>query len=328
MVRFMAMAWVFFVAAVGVGVSADDGAAASILHVAVDWSAVPDAVIERCDLWGLEGFLAQRLVEEGYAVVSQDQTPDVVVAVTATETVLEIEAHDANATARRQVMLSDPCDHSLLLELGYGTLATLTTLADLGRQRRDAVGETYSSEVIAVKAAAPQHDAEEVSVGVRVAPFVVVTFQDPLHSWNGVGATVEALLGPWRLGGGFAVSAVHGGTIWGVEPVVTARAARQIVSGRFGVLESGVEIAAVAHVYDPSNNAGVDLLMRLGIAGRWLPTDWLAVEIVPYSRLTRVRHRVGTHTALLTQNWGMELRLGVPIEFSSQETSMAQKHRD
>jgi hypothetical protein len=279
---------------------------AALPQVSVDWSSIPDAVIARCDLSGLEAMVLQGMVDEGYAVVRSVPPGGIALMIRADDDQFLIEGARNERTARLRVAIPRECDSTIQVEI----VAAMRTVSD------DLSAELPLPETRTATIAEP-----------TPAPIA-----EPL-SWRlfgGVGAVLPSATGMFaiRLGARYRIEEVwfaglvlegsvrptSGVTVY--EPVLAAQGVFELWSSTSGIaLLIGLEAGLLAHLYSRDDGSGGHADGRFGVLfeGR-LPILGATLSVLPYVRLIPVRQQVGSEDAFVAHHFGVVLALSVSFD--------------
>ncbi len=275
-------------------------------QVSVDWSEVPDAVIARCDLSGLETMVLQGMVDEGYAVVREVPPDGIALTIRADDTRFEIEGRRGERRSQVVVPIPRPCDATIQIEI----LSRMHEVSDaLGVETAlPPAGTSTATEREPPVSAAPADWRISAGVGA-VLPSATGMFairagvrRRIVDAWS-AGLVLEGSVRPAR-----------GVTVF--EPVVAAQAVLELWSSRSGIaVLAGVEAGLLAHLFSREGARGGHLDGRFGLIleGR-LPVLGATLLVLPYLRLRPVRQDVGPDTVFEAHHFGVVIALSMSID--------------
>ena len=291
-------------------------------RVAVSWSGVRDAEVERCGLSRLRAGTIERLVGAGYAVVERVERVErvegaegsgVQVTVASTDNALRVHVQDG-ALSRDAQLDATGCDATFVLDV----ISRITELVDEVVRAAPPPAATGSLRASAEPAPAePRSPASEPLAAND-------TQRDPLQAE--LDFTARANPSPdYQLGGGLGLRLrLPAGWESGARAELTAHAARGVtvleaflgVSGAYQPSLPGLapylELGPVLH-HAASDARSVTRLDALLAAGVQLSLGHLLAQLLVYGRLRSIAHRVGTDTAFDTGRFGLVLRLGAQL---------------
>lgn len=289
--------------------------AAALPQVSVDWSEVPDAVIARCGLAGLEAMVLQGMVDEGYAVVRSIPEDGIALVIRSDGDRFTVEGARAERRASREVPIPARCDSTIQVEI-------LAALREVGGELR--------LEPAELRPAAPVETATAAAPPAIAAP-VETEERPPWRIWGGFGAVLPSGTGMFALRAGvrrriedvwFLGLLLEGSVrptsdVLVFEPVLAAQGVFEIWSSASGIaVLTGIEAGLLAHLFSRSGEGGgghVDGRFGVFIEGR-LPILGATLLILPYVRLRPVRQQVGVETAFEARHFGAVFALSVSFD--------------
>jgi hypothetical protein len=292
----------------GVGARAQ---APELTRVAVDWSRVSDADVERCGLSQLRAGTIERLVDEGHAVVETIDPGGIRVAVASTPAGLNVHVEGAGVARDETLHAGKRCDATFVLEV----ISRISELVDEVAEARRARPPT-----------APVQAPPPANAPTAQAP-------PPPPARSAVQGSIDATLRinespDWLLGGGLGVRArLPAGWEAGarVELLGAAHLEVTVMEGFVGVVGAwqphlpGVgpylELGPVLHRASSDARSEVELDAALA-AGLQLGFGHLLGHLLVYGRLRSFEHRVGGETAFDTGRVGLILRIGAQLSGS------------
>jgi hypothetical protein len=273
-------------------------AADARLEVSVDWSAVSDELIDRCELSGLENLLLQSIVDEGYAVANEVGNRGIEVEMLEKGRLILVSAHAVGNEEADTLPVPKRCDSTIQVELVRIVLELIAAVAPHLEER--------PISVVAPPEQPPLLPDLPADLGLEVALGGVVPGSTSLLPW------LRATL--W--------GRAHKRFFWGValesaftansdpfvaEPALAAQARYRVLDNDLRI-DVGVEIALVGHVFardDLDTDGHVDARFAIAIALA-LPEWSLGAVILPTARLCTVEHRrAGGDTVFRSSRWGV-----------------------
>jgi hypothetical protein len=280
------------------------------MPVAIDWSGVPDELIQRCRLAGLEDLLLQVLIQGGYAAVAEPGPDGFLLLLQPQPGGLVVAGRWHGEQVRLAVPISAVCESTIAVEILHAARQALSALA----VKREAVLAPPRQVVPATTTA-----------GVDSTPSELVA---PPNAWSGAlgaGAVVgsspilPALRGlAWRswvhgtqIGAAVEVTAVRSRGMWVAEAMAAARVARAAGPWLGVVATCGLEAGLLGHLnYFDRNQRGAYLTARVGLPLELVhPASHLGIFVLPFFRLTPVQARVDSRTAYQAGYFGGEVGL-------------------
>jgi hypothetical protein len=278
---------------------------AALPPVSVDWSSVPDTVIERCDLFGLEAMVLQGMVDEGYAVVRSAGPGGIALVIRAGEDAFTVEGRRDDRSASRSIAIPSDCDSTIQVEILAGM--------------REVSGELAAD----VLAPPPIETA-------TVAPPAVELERLPWRIFGGVGAVLPSSTGMFAVRAGFRrrladvwfLGLVLEGSVRPhsdvlvFEPVLAAQGVWELWSSASGIaVLLGLEAGVLAHLFTRDGDGGGHADGRFGLVleGR-LPILGATLLVMPYLRLIPVRQEVFGATAFEARHYGAVFALSVSFD--------------
>ncbi len=263
-------------------------------EAAIDWSGVPDAVVARCGLMGLENLMVQELLRAGLAVTGHVTAEGFAVALGADGEALRVVVAYRGALARRQVTIPIACDGSIQLDLTHAML--------------DAIRELDLRSI--APAVQPERAARrpwQLQLGA------VASLPGTRHAAAGVSAVGRfAPVGNLVFGAGGEITLSRYGGVLIAEPAGFGQVLRGVmVAGELEV-RLGVEAGVLRHLYWADDGAGGRFDFRLGAPAE-LAGERLVFALMPYLRRLSIRHIVGEDVAYHSEVWGIELRAAMAI---------------
>jgi hypothetical protein len=261
-------------------------------RVAVDWSRVTDADVERCGLSRLRAGTIERLVDGGYAVVGTGQPGAIGVEVSSVPRGLRIRVSGAANARDETIELEKTCDTTTVLDV----IARIFELvAEVDRERPRAARPLPAPVPVtdwqgAIDFTARANDSPDVLLG------------------GGVAARARFPAG-WEPGirGELAGNAHLGVTI--LEPFVGLTAAWQPDRRGAGPY---LELGPVLHLASSDVLSVVEPDVLFG-AGLQVSVSHILAHVLVTARLRRFEHRVGADVAYDTGHLGMVLRIGAQL---------------
>lgn len=279
-------------------------------EVSVDWSAVPDEVIARCELDGFEAAMLQGMVDEGYAVVRRAPPDGVRLELTWIEGRFIVRGYRLDRTLARDVAIPNTCDATMQVEL---LDRMVQVAAELSRSPPPPVRTaTVTAPVpVPVPPPAPPHPRWRISAG---AGAVLPSGTAMLAIRAGVRHRIETA---WQVGLLVEGSVRSAESVLVFEPVLAAQAVYELVStaGGLGVL-AGLEAGLLGHIYsreDTGTGGHADGRFGLVLEGR-LPVLGATLLVLPYIRIRPVRQQVGTKTAFAARHFGAVVALSLSFD--------------
>jgi hypothetical protein len=269
------------------------------VRVEIDWSGVSDADVTRCGLSRLRAGTIERLVSQGYAIVSAVDASGIGVTVTSAEAGLLLRVR-AEGAAREQAMPApEPCDATFALDV----IARIAELVDEVAQSRSP------------SAAPAAIEGDEATTGSRPAGTQLVLSVDATGRIagspdlaRGAGLGVRARMpSAASLGGRLELALDRGHGVAVYEGLLAATAAYVP-----GVIGPCAELGPMLHVASSDLRSVTKLDATLGL-GAQLELDWLFAQALLYGRLRRLEHRKGTEVAYDSGRFGLVLRLGAQL---------------
>jgi hypothetical protein len=277
---------------------------AALPPVSVDWSSVPDSVIARCDLSGLEAMVLQGMVDEGYAVVRAVPSDGIALVIRADDSAFTIEGTRAELSATRRISIPAACDSTIQVEIVAGMRI---------------VSDELSVEL--PRPAPTATIAEVVTPPLELAPWRIS---------GGVGAVLPSGTGMFAVRAGVrrriaevwfiglllegSVRPASGVTVF--EPVLAAQGVLELWSSASGIaVLAGLEAGLLGHIFSREGDSGGHVDGRFGVVleGR-LPILGATLLVLPYVRLIPVRQEVGIETAFEAHHFGVVFALSVSFD--------------
>jgi hypothetical protein len=291
------LAWCALVLACA-GVARADTSAAE--RVALDWAEVPDRLIRRCRLTGLQSLVLQHVVESGRAVVDVGRAPDVVVHITAGDDRIGIEARGADRASAREIPIPAACDSWIQLDVAHAVVQALEAWAD-------ARTPSHASAATSIAPPEPAQDAPgrvRLGAGVSILSGEVVPHAAlELVPFTALPAAVAV-----------EVAGTAVGELVIVEPSLAARVEPSLMLGEVRG-RVGFEAALLVHTFRFSaRDRGARLYARLAVpVAIGTASDGLTVSVTPWFRPTAVEHRVEGGEDFDSGRFGVSLRVTVGL---------------
>ncbi len=285
------------------------------LRVAVDWSRVSPIVVRRCGFEGFGSLLLQYLLEAGYAVIEQSESPtDARIQISEEEQVFRVRVRLGGLTRQRSVSFGQKCGSSRQFELIRMAISELEALvahltrANAKRIAKETPDHTVEEDVHTQ--GDPQRLAESPH---RVWSFEVeATVLIPGSGFllPRVGSGISILFGDFvALGLLLELTGMLYGQIEVFEPGVSARLMFLVELGRV-MIRIGGEATGVVHIASGWGRTNNHLDARFGLP---LELGWdglgLGAVVAPHVRLFEVRHRVDGRSAFFADIWGVSVGL-------------------
>jgi len=275
-------------------------AADARLEVSVDWSAVSDQLIDRCDLTGLENLLLQSIVDEGYAVAGEVGNRGIEVEMLEKGQLILVSARAAGNEEADTLAVPKRCDSTIQVELIRIVLELIAAVAPHV--------EEPPVSVVAPPEQPPLLPELPADLGVEVALGGVVPGSTSLLPWLRAtlwGRAHERFLWGVALESAFATN----DDPFVAEPALAAQARYRVLDTDLRV-DIGIEAALVGHVFardDLDTDGHVDARFAVPIAVA-IPEWSLGAVILPTVRLRSVEHRrAGGDTVFRSSRWGVIL---------------------
>lgn len=261
--------------------------------VAVDWSQVPDAVIERCELAGLETVLLQELIEAGYAVVADSGARGISLEIRVRGAGFDIVTRRGAEVRSERVHIPEPCDSTIGFSLANAATAALASFEVIEPPAPPPPGADWAF----------QASAGGVFPGSTFALAAVrVGVVRRLPASLGAGLVFE---GSVRSADGLVVS----------EPMLAVQLLwRAIEDGPLRV-SAGLELGVIGHVFSREGDSGGHVDGRFGVPITLaLEAVPIALFIVPHTRLVPVLHRSSGDITYEAEHLGLVASIGVHLD--------------
>lgn len=271
------------------------------VRVEIDWSRVSDADVERCGLGRLRAGAIERLVSEGYAIVSRAEANGIRVSVASVAGGLQLEVSAEGAAREQRLTPSEPCDATFALEV-ISRIAEL--VAEVAAERMPSTEEPQAQrpelEPIADTNASPLVLSLDTTVRINDAAYVT-------------------------LGGGLGVRAqVTDDVALGARAELTAAPVNDLLAleGLFALtavwlakdawLGPCLELGPLVH-YASSDARSVTELDALFGAGVLVRTGAFAGQLLASGRLRSLEHQRAGETLFDSGRFGASLRISVQL---------------
>ncbi len=264
-------------------------------RVAVDWSRVTDADVERCGLSRLRAGTIERLVDGGYAVVATGQTGAIGVVVSSVQGGLRIHVARGGEARDETLELGKACDTTTVLE-AIARIFELVTEVDRARPR----AQERPRAPEAVPVATDWQGSIDFTARANDSPDVLLG--------GGLAARARFPTG-WEPG---ARAELAGNGHLGVtilEPFIGVTAAWQPDKRGAGPY---LELGPVLHLASSDVLTVLEPDVLLG-AGLQVSVSHILAHVLVTARLRRFEHRVGADVAYDTGHLGMVLRIGAQL---------------
>lgn len=279
-------------------------AASEPVRVAVDWSAISDATIDRCNLTGLQSLLLQTLIEAGYAVVDITDSRAIRVTIGEEAARFGVVGSFENARATRSVRLPQRCDGTIGIDLQSAVRA----VADELRHVATPAPPPAPAPIVITQAPAPAPQPRlTLSVGGGVSGSTTSSlFAMPMvraSRW-----TRELYLAVQL---DVATRSQHDVIV--VEPVLSLSGGRRLVhSGAFAIAV-GASAGLLGHVFTTDGDSGGHVDARFGV-----PVDvsyaMVTLTAMPTMRLRPVTYRTDDAIAYRADRFGLLVALAVSFD--------------
>lgn len=317
------MTAVLALAACALGGASAAAAESSPKTVALDWAGVPQELIDRCGLGGLENLLLAAIIDTGFAVVADSGSQQVTLELRGEPTGITVAAKplrcvgdSGDCVHRGRVPLGRQCDSTIAIEI---------TRVAKEQLRATVIPEPLPAEAIAPPAyAAPRAPA---AIADEVAPSSTVTYT-PRAAWHfaaGLGVSIPSgevfapllrfelardLTEHLVLAGSLGTSVWHKLDLWIFEPTAGLQLKWRARLGAWE-LAAGAGADLLVHTYKYTGaEAGALLTGRAGVPLELtFPHLPLTLAVLPNVRFETIRHRVFDDVAFASGRFGCDLAL-------------------
>lgn len=290
--------------------------------VALDWAGVPQELIDRCGLGGLENLLLAAIIDSGYAVVADTGLQEMTLELRGESSGIAIAAKpmacgdtQGDCVKRGRVALGRQCDSTIAIEI--------TRVAK--EQLRAAV---ITEPMPAAAIAPPAYAAPRVPSALTDEPAPVTASRSPRSGWRfgaalGVsipGADVFAPLARFELAhdltdrlvvaAGLGTSVWHQLDLWVFEPTAGGELKWRARLGAWE-LAAGLGADLLIHTYKfTGSSAGALVTGRASVPVELtFPHLPLTLVVLPNVRFEPIRHRVFNEIAFSADRFGCDIAL-------------------
>jgi len=290
------------------------------VEVAVRWSGISDATLERCGFNGLENYLLQGMIDAGYAVAAEVDERGIRLQLAEAEGGITVRGALGGHTQEVVVPLDPRCDATIQI-----------ALVDAARAVADTLAAKKIPVVSAQPTVAPLLEPDPVDRGGKSRWMVGV---------GGIAASrrnqLIAARGAWRFDftsalacGPFAELGVAStGPLLASEIGLGGQALWQVSQGGWMAVDAGVELAVLEHLFDRDDlGFGGHTEMRAGLVLEAIATaSGVGGTAVLTWRSAGVQHWIDERLVYDAGHWGFLFMFGWHSP-RGEETSEPPTHR-
>jgi hypothetical protein len=275
------------------------------VRVAVDWSEVRDADVERCGLARLRAGTIERLVARGHAVVETVDASGIQVSVASTADALQVRVQSGDVSRVETLPAGETCDATFALE----AIARIAELVEeVARARPQPLAADVELGPVQVTApAAEPAEGHDARARVQAALDLTARFNESPDFLLGGGVGVRVRhAGSWESG---LRAELTGNGALGVTVMEAFLGATAAYQPALPGVAPYLELGPLLHLGSSDARSQVELDGALG-AGVQLSLGHLLAHLLLQGRLRSFEHRVGEETAHDTGRIGVVVRIG------------------